>query len=180
MGELRVITNEQFEEALNGSYVKKIINVFIKKYGKDYYGILLEALWSALKSHDYASKRRFETSFYTYCKWRCNTEYNRRKKKKNVTFVSLDTLDEDGEFLYKQIEDKKDFFNEKYIFTQELISKHLSKKSCAYINDFYFCKYSIKEIAKRHRTSAQKVRKSIKQSIAHIKEVYESYGCIYN
>jgi RNA polymerase sigma factor (sigma-70 family) len=153
----RQITNKEFEAALKNTENQSIIHKACKPYVKtispdDLDSLQQRALWRALCSHDYSSKRRFTTSLYQFVLWECDSAIAEIKKRSRIPITSIDLNN-----IPARRRKHKEFAN-----LYDIIDS-LQERDRKLIDQYFFQRMTLSEIASINGCSKEVISQRLKK-----------------
>lgn len=148
----------------------KLMRSITNKYSnilneEEIYSCMMRATLRCLEHHENDKGNKFTTSLYRFIKWECNRELAKKFKETNNQFVSINEFDN----FDCQAEEESDDISS----LRECISL-LSITDQELIKDYYFDRYTMEEIGKKHNYTKEAARQKINKALVKLKELYIS------
>ena len=159
---MNIVTNKDYEKALNDTVNKKIINKVKEKYKKyipneELETCFLTGLWKTLKNWDITKGRKFTSYLYVVCGWECKTwlaQYRKDAKYRK----------------YKQLNDNISYNTLGYRSVSDLVSI-LPNDIAIVIEQKLIYNMTFKEIAEVNQYSHETARKRFLEGVGTLNNV---------
>lgn len=124
---------------------------------------MMYAIWRCLENHEEGRGNKFTTSLWRFIKWECQRELRKQFKSPNSPNIM-------------SIGDLKNFDitsgnNDEVKNLRECIAL-LPEEDVKLIHEYYYDKYTMKEIAERNSYSKETARQKIKKATDKLKEMF--------
>ena len=155
------ISNEEFNEAFKNKDNLRIMNSVCARYRKSISYEEIErckmiSLWEALRAFDPNGGKKFTSFLYTRIDWECKRQISAMQRRKKVNTLEF------KESLYVLLGDNS-------LEIQDIINK-LSPKFKKVIQQRFFYRMTMEEIAKENNYSRETARRYILQALEKIKQ----------
>jgi RNA polymerase sigma factor (sigma-70 family) len=162
----RKVTEEEFKEALQDKDNKKVMNKILSQYSnvipsEDLEACGMDAVWRCLGYHKKEKGNKFTTSLWRFVHWECCRQLKRIKRQNRLHTINFSTIETQDTFEIPVIRDKE-------IESVREAVNSLNHHHKEYIQQFYFERRTLKEIATMQGCSKETVRTRIKQAIKEL------------
>lgn len=168
VGKTKVVSNEEFETALNNKDNALLIYSITNKYrgldAETKRECGLTALWRALQKFDASYGQKFTSSLYRFVHWECRRFLARGKNKR--TFVSVKPLEQED---VSELETKE--FVERYV-------KLLPAYNREIIQLYYLEEKPLREIGKAYKLNNKELKVKLDESVAMLRKLAAKNGII--
>lgn len=161
----RIVSNEEYIAASKNEKYSKIINSVLRNYKssipqEDLETCGVDGLWRCLGYHIDGKGNKFTTSLWMFVTYECLRKLKKIQRDSRLHMVSLDNAEEQA--------DTTGISNK----LMDIIHV-LPESDKTLIQEYYFDKYTMKEIGDRHNCSKETVRNQIKKVIARLRHLYK-------
>jgi RNA polymerase sigma factor (sigma-70 family) len=167
----RMVTNEEFNEALKNKDNEKIIKAVLARY----YHVIpadklkdcgYDALWRCLGYHIPGKGNKFTTSLWKFTTWECRRALKRIHNEQSTHTINISTIETKEKFDIPMPMD-----SESILHLRECLTL-LNTESKQIIHEYYFEHRTMQEIGELHGYSKEAARQKINKAVRELRKRY--------